>query len=67
MVKIKKVKFCPECGSTEIFWANGLPQFWSIWECKYCGYRGALVIEDDKLAERIRRDFLKKRVKSLKR
>jgi len=32
-------------------WASGLPQLWSIWECKKCGYRGALVIEDVELAE----------------
>ena len=53
------VKFCPKCGSTEIFWASGLPQLWSIWECRECGYRGALVVEDGKLAKKIRQDFLK--------
>jgi len=57
----EKVKFCPKCGSTDIFWASGLPQLWSIWECRECGYRGALVIEDSKLAEKIRQDFLKKK------
>ncbi len=63
MVKnnVQKVKFCPKCGSTEIFWASGLPQLWSIWECKECGYRGAFVVEDSKLAEKIRKAFLEKK------
>jgi len=54
------MKFCPKCGSTDIFWASGLPQLWSIWQCRECGYRGALVIEDNKLAEKVRLAFLKK-------
>jgi len=54
------VKFCPKCGSTEIFWASGLPQLWSMWECRECGYRGALVIEDSRMAEKIKRDFSRK-------
>jgi len=53
----RRVKFCPRCGSTDVFWASGLPQLWSIWECRNCGYRGAFVIEDSKLAEKIRDDF----------
>lgn len=57
----RSVKFCPKCGSTEIFWASGLPQLWSVWECRECGYRGSLVVEDSKLAEKIRQDFLKKK------
>jgi len=56
----RRVKFCPKCGSTEIFWASGLPQLWSIWECRECGYRGAFVVEDSKLAEKIRQDYLKR-------
>jgi ribosomal protein S27AE len=31
-----KIKYCPRCGSTNIFWASGLPQLWSLWECKEC-------------------------------
>jgi predicted nucleic-acid-binding Zn-ribbon protein len=57
--RLKKLKFCPKCGSTEIYWASGLPQLWSIWDCKECGYRGALVIEDSKLATKIRERYLK--------
>jgi predicted RNA-binding Zn-ribbon protein involved in translation (DUF1610 family) len=57
--KQKAVKFCPKCGSTNIFWAHGLPQLWSLWECRECGYRGAFIIEDSKLAEKIKEDYLK--------
>jgi len=53
------LKFCPKCGSAEVCWASGLPQLWSIWECKECGYRGALVIEDSELATKIRERYLK--------
>ena len=43
--KPKYLKVCPVCGSKEIRWAYGLPQFWSIWECNKCGYRGVLILE----------------------
>jgi len=55
-----KVKYCPTCGSTKIFWASGLPQLWSIWECKECGYRGALVLEDGKLGAKLRKEWKKR-------
>ncbi len=57
--RTKKLKFCPKCGSPKIYWASGLPQLWSIWECKECGYRGALVIEDGESAAKIRERYLK--------
>ncbi|MEM3383849.1 MAG: hypothetical protein QXF43_00925 [Nitrososphaerales archaeon] len=60
MDKSKRVnKFCPVCGSTDIFWASGLPQLWSLWDCRECGYRGAFIIEDGELAKKIREDYLK--------
>jgi len=59
--KTKRTLFCPKCGSTNIFWASGLPQLWSIWECRDCGYRGAFIIEDSKLAQKIRKEHLKQR------
>lgn len=46
-------KFCPKCGSNDVFWASGLPQLWSLWQCKNCSYRGPLILEDPKLAEKI--------------
>jgi predicted RNA-binding Zn-ribbon protein involved in translation (DUF1610 family) len=62
--KTSRVKFCPRCGSVHIFWASGLPQLWSIWQCRDCGYRGALVIEDGKLAEKIRAEHSKEAMRS---
>jgi DNA-directed RNA polymerase subunit M len=59
----KGVKFCPKCGSINIFWASGLPQLWSIWECRNCGYRGALVLEDSRLAGKLREDYAKRGAK----
>jgi len=59
--RLKGIRFCPKCGSTDIFFASGLPQLWSIWECRACGYRGALVIEDSKLADKLRENWNKKR------
>ncbi len=57
----KMVKFCPKCGSTNIEWT--LPQTWSKWECKDCGYIGAFIIEDGKIAEKIREEYLKNKDK----
>lgn len=54
----RSVKFCPNCGSMNIKWLN--PQMWSTWKCWDCGYQGAVVIEDEVLAEEIRKNFLKK-------
>jgi len=55
-----RVKYCPTCGSNNIFWASGLPQLWSLWECKECGYKGALVLEDGNLGEKLRKEWIKK-------
>jgi len=55
------VKFCPNCGSTNIEWT--LPQTWSKWGCKDCGYIGALIVEDGKIADQIRKEYLKKQKK----
>lgn len=54
----KSVKFCPNCGSTNIKWL--IPQMWSMWHCLDCGYMGAVVIEDGDMAEDIRANFLKR-------
>ena len=34
-----KIKYCPKCGSTNIFWASRLSQLWSLWECREYNYR----------------------------
>ena len=54
-------KYCPICGSTNVFWASGLPQLWSIWECRDCGYRGPLILENGNLAKKIREEYLRKK------
>jgi predicted RNA-binding Zn-ribbon protein involved in translation (DUF1610 family) len=51
--KAHPFKFCPKCGSTEVFWAQGLPQLWSLWQCRNCGYHGPVILEDGKTAEKI--------------
>jgi len=58
--RTRGMKFCPKCGSTNIFWGSGLPQLWSIWQCRNCGYRGAFILEDGKLAKKLREDYAKK-------
>ncbi len=62
--KKRSVKFCPKCGSTDIFFASGLPQLRSLWDCRKCGYRGALIIEDGKLAAKLEEEYAKKTGKS---
>jgi predicted RNA-binding Zn-ribbon protein involved in translation (DUF1610 family) len=57
----RSITFCPRCGSTNVFWASGLPQLWSLWECRSCGYRGALILKDSKLAEKLQEDYAKKK------
>ena len=61
--KTRGMTFCPKCGSTNVFWASGLPQLWSVWECRNCGYRGAFIVKDGKLAEKLKEDYTKKNVK----
>jgi predicted RNA-binding Zn-ribbon protein involved in translation (DUF1610 family) len=53
------MKFCPKCGSTDIFWAQGMPQFWSIWDCRNCGYRGAFILEDGNLSKKLQKEWKK--------
>ena len=53
-------KMCPKCGSTDIFYARGLAQLWSIWECRHCGYYGAFIIEDGELSKKLQEEYTKK-------
>lgn len=55
-----RVKFCPKCGSTDIYWARGLAHLWSLWECKNCGYYGAFIIENGKLSGKLQEEYAKK-------
>jgi ribosomal protein L37AE/L43A len=59
-LKSRRVKFCPKCGSTDVSWASGLAQLWSIWECRNCGYRGAFILEDGKLSHILREEYARK-------
>jgi DNA-directed RNA polymerase subunit M len=54
---------CPKCGSTNVFWASGLPQIWSIWECRNCGYRGAFMVRSGEIARKLKRDHQKNIIK----
>jgi len=57
--KKRAFKFCPKCGSTDVFWAQGMPQFWSLWQCRTCGYRGAFILEDGNLALKLQEQWKK--------
>jgi len=49
--RLRRIKFCPKCGSANI---NCLIFYRpSIWKCLDCGYEGAFIVEDGKLAEKI--------------
>jgi ribosomal protein L37AE/L43A len=52
-----RIRFCPKCGSTNL----NVPVFYrpSIWKCLDCGYEGAFILEDSKLAEKLREQFRK--------
>ncbi len=58
------MKFCPRCGSSNIEWV--LPQIWSKWECRDCGYIGSFIIEDSNIAEKIREQYQKKNLEDKK-
>jgi transcription factor S len=57
--KTHPIKFCPKCGSNDVFWAQGLPQLWSIWQCHNCGYRGPVILEDGEMAGKIQEKWKK--------
>ena len=54
----KEMLYCPVCGSPNVEWL--LPQIWSKWVCRDCGYMGVLIIEDGKIAAELRREWEKK-------
>jgi len=45
-IPVVKRLYCPVCGSTDIWAATG-GYTGCIYQCKHCGYRGALVVEYD--------------------
>ena len=54
-------KFCPRCGSKNIGWL--IPHDRQKWQCKDCGYIGAFIIDDGKIADEIRKDYINKEKK----
>jgi ribosomal protein L37AE/L43A len=51
VIKTRKMKCCPKCGSTNI---NPLVFYRpSIWHCLDCGYEGAVIIEGGELEEKM--------------
>ena len=50
--------YCPRCGSSNVDWI--LPQIWSKWVCRDCGYIGALIIEDGEIAAELRKEWKEK-------
>jgi transcription factor S len=55
--KVFSEKFCPRCGSTEVYWAQGMPQLWSMYDCRNCGYHGVFILEDGNIAEKLQEDW----------
>jgi len=53
------MKFCPKCGSTNIDWL--IPHDRQKWQCKNCGYIGAFIVDDGKIADKIREEYNKKK------
>lgn len=51
----KRAKFCPKCGSPNTTFVIFFKP--SIRRCLDCGYEGTFIIEDSKLAEKIRERF----------
>jgi hypothetical protein len=43
--------------STDVFWASGLPQLWSVWDCRNYGYRGTFIPRDSKLAKKLGEEY----------
>ena len=65
--KKRAFKFCPKCGSTDVFWVQGMPQFWSLWQCRKCGYHGAFILENGNLALKLQEEWKKRKKLKLNR
>lgn len=53
----REMLYCPRCGSPNVEWL--LPQIWSKWVCRDCGYIGVLILEDGKIAAELRKEWKK--------
>lgn len=56
---LESLKFCPKCGSSNV----SVSVFYrpSVWRCLDCGYEGAFIVEDSKLAEKLHERYSKDR------
>jgi len=59
--KSKGLQFCPECGSTRLYYFLGLYAGHN-YVCKDCGYQGPVIIEDGQISKELR----KKKIKEIK-
>jgi len=50
--------YCPRCGSDDMKWNQ--PWLGQIYDCRNCGYRGSLVVQNGELAKRLRRKWLER-------
>jgi len=62
----RNFRFCPRCGSTDIWWLEGLPHLAPYMECRGCGHRGIFIIGDRELAEKIQEEYLTERMRKVK-
>jgi len=54
---LSRMKFCPKCGSANL---NVLVFYRpSLWKCLDCGYEGALILENSKLAQKLQEQHRK--------
>ena len=49
-------KFCPVCGSTDMHYGIKYSTA-NYYECKHCGYRGPIIIQDGKLADKLKERY----------
>jgi len=52
-----------KCESTDVYWASGLPQLWSLWDCKNCGYRGPVILQDGNIATKLQEKWKKNKTR----
>lgn len=56
VTKMREVKCCPKCGSTNInFLVFYRP---SVWKCLDCGYEGAFIIKDSEFGDKMQERYL---------
>ena len=58
----RQLRFCPKCGSTDIWWPGGLPFLAPYMECKRCGHRGVFIVGDRELAEKIQEEYVREKM-----